>query len=96
MEFFYYSESLIYLTACSSGPGLQVCHKELFSKWVFNYISEIVGNITNLVFTSILEPDRDWLNWEAAVKLLCLINCALGCKIYAVLIKAVWNEIEIC
>lgn len=70
MEFFYNSESLICLIACSSGPGLHVCHKELFSEWGFNCTSEIVGNITNLVFTSILEPDRDWLNWEAAVKLL--------------------------
>lgn len=77
MELFYYSESLIYLIACPSDPELHVCRKVLFSKWGFNCISEIVVEVTNLVSTSILEPDTDWLSWEADVKLLHLINCAV-------------------
>lgn len=77
MELFHYSASLIYLIACPSDPEFHVCRKVLFSKWGFNCISEIAVEVTNLVFTPILEPDTDWLNGEAAVKLLCLINCAV-------------------
>lgn len=46
-----YSESLLYLIACPSDPGLYVCLKVLFGKWGFNCISEIAVKVTNLGFT---------------------------------------------
>lgn len=77
MELFYYSGSLIYLSACPSGPGLYMCLKVLFNKRGFNCISDCSQSNKSCLYIHIG-------TWYGLIKLrsCCKITLSINCDVH--------------